>query len=83
MTQKQFDDENKEEFCGACLTVPLAFAAGGGGIAGSSTFVNKKNKKMKNVLFVVGIVIAFLSISYSVYVLYKQRTTTGLAVCSQ
>lgn len=80
MTQKQFDDENKEEFCGACLTVPLAFAAGGGGIAGSSAFVNKK---MKNVLFVVGIVIAFLSISYSVYVLYKQRTTTGLAVCSQ
>jgi hypothetical protein len=80
MTQKQFDDENKEEFCGACLTVPLAFAAGGGGIAGSSAFVNKK---MKNVLFVVGIVIAFLSISYSVYVLYKQKTSTGLAVCSQ
>ena len=81
MTREQID---KEEFCGACLTVPLAMAAGGGGIAGSSAFVDKKkHKTMKNVLFIIGIVIAVLSIAYSVYVLNKQRSSSGLAVCSR
>lgn len=75
------DNENKEEFCGACLTVPIALAAGGGGIAGSSAFVDrKKHKNIKTILFVVGITIAVLSIIYSGYVLYKQNSS--LAVCN-
>ena len=75
------DNDSKEEFCGACLTVPIALAAGGGGIAGSSAFVDrKKHKTIKTVLFVVGITIAVLSILYSAYVLCKQNSS--LAVCN-
>lgn len=75
------NEEQKEEFCSACLTVPIALAAGGGGIAGSSAFVDKKkHQKIKKALFIIGITIAVLSIAYSAYVLCKQ--TSALAVCS-
>lgn len=75
-------EDNKEEFCGACLTVPIALAAGGGGIAGSSTLVDrKKHKNIKNVMFVVGITVAVLSISYSLYVLCKRSASSGMEVC--
>lgn len=80
----QQKDENKEEFCGACLTVPLALAAAGGGVAGSSSLVDKqKHKKLKKTMFIVGITIAVLSILYSGYILYKQSGNNGLAVCSR
>jgi len=72
------DEEQKEEFCGACLAVPLAFAAGGGGVAASSTLVDrKKYKKLKKLMFMVGIIVAVISIFYSGYVLYKQKKAKG------
>jgi len=75
-------EESKEGFCGACLTAPLALAAGGGGIAGSSALVDrKKHKTIKTLLLVVGIGIAVLSIAYSLYVIRKN--SSKLAVCSQ
>jgi uncharacterized membrane protein YebE (DUF533 family) len=81
----QQEEENKEEFCGSCLTVPLAMAATGGGVAGASSLVDRqKHKKLKKTIFIVGIVIAVLSILYSGYVLYKQSGGGGkLAVCSR
>ena len=80
----QQEDENKEDFCGSCLTVPLALAATGGGIAGSSSLVDRqKHKKLKKTIFIVGIVVALLSILYSGYILYKQSGQAGLAVCSR
>lgn len=76
--------EKKEEFCGACLTVPIALAAGGGGLAGSSALVDKKkHKTIKTVILVVGITIAVLSISYSLYVLCKRSSSSGLEVCNK
>ncbi len=81
MTKEEIDD--KEEFCGVCLTAPLAMVASGGGIAGSSALIDrKKHKTLKSVIFVIGISIAVLSILYSIYVLYKQKST-GLAVCNK
>ncbi len=72
------DNEEKEEFCGACLSVPLMFAAGGGSIAATSTYVDKKkHKKIKKTMFMVGIVIAVLSILYSGYVLYTLKQKKG------
>lgn len=78
------EEEQKENFCGACVTVPLAFAVAGGGVAGSSSLVDKqKHKKLKKTMFVVGITVALLSILYSGYILYKQSGNNGLAVCSR
>lgn len=80
----QQEEENKEEFCGSCLTVPLALAATGGGVAGASSVVDRqKHKKLKKTMFIVGITIAVLSILYSGYILYKQSKNSGLAVCSR
>ena len=88
MTKEYFDNENKDEkqekFCASCLTVPIALAAGGGGIAAGSGAIDKqKHKTLKKTLFIFGITIAVLSILYSCYVLYKQKKDGGLAVCSR
>jgi len=83
MNNQNNNKENKEEFCGACLTVPLAMAAGGSTVAAASTAVDKeKHKKIKDIMFVVGIVIAVLSILYSIYALCKQQKS-DLGVCNK
>lgn len=81
MSDKE-NNEEKEEFCGACLTAPLALAAGGGGLASSSVLIDrKKHKTIKTIILVVGIVIAVLSIAYSLYIINK-KSSSKLAVCS-
>tara|TARA_Y100000389_G_C17420770_1_gene496575 strand:- start:517 stop:732 length:216 start_codon:yes stop_codon:yes gene_type:complete len=60
-------EENvKEDFCGACLAVPLAMA-GAGTAVGTSDYKNKK--KWKKILFVGGIVVAVISIIIAVWYL--------------
>ena len=82
---EQKNDDQKEEFCSPCLIAPAIFAAAGGGVAASSTAVDRqKHKKLKKVMFAVGISVAVLSILYSAYVLLRSnKSSSGLAVCSQ
>ena len=87
MSQKQKDEEEedkiKEDFCPPCLAVPAALALAGGSVAASSTAVDReKHRKLKKTMFIVGIVVAFLSICYSGYVIYK-KGSARLAVCSR
>ena len=59
---KTKEDENKEEFCTACATIPLALL-GVGVAAGSKT---GSNKKTKQILLYTGIGITFLSIMIAI-----------------
>jgi hypothetical protein len=60
-------EENvKEDFCGACLAVPLAMA-GAGTAAGASDY--KSKKKWKKILFIGGIVISVISIIVAIWYL--------------
>jgi hypothetical protein len=53
--------ENKEEFCPACVAVPIAMA--GAGMAGiGSTKDPKKNKKSRNIMLMVGIIVTLFSL---------------------
>lgn len=52
------EDENKEEFCTACATIPLALL-GVGVAAGSKT---GSNKKTRQILLYTGIAITVISI---------------------
>ncbi len=80
----QTEKDTQEEFCGACVAPLMAAAAVGGGVAGASTAVDRqKHKKLKKTMFVVGITIAVLSILYSLYIIYKEKKSGGLAVCSK
>lgn len=86
MSQKQEEEKLKEDFCPPCLAVPAALALAGGSVAASSTAVDReKHKKLKKTMFIVGIVVAVLSILYSCYVLFikPQKKVGGLAVCSK
>jgi hypothetical protein len=67
MTRKQI----KENFCGACLAVPLIFAGGGVAAAGSLSDAEKeeaKKKKMYTIWF--GVITTILSIIAYVYFRY-------------
>ena len=59
------EEDTKEDFCGACLAVPLAMA--GVGTAASSS--NKKNKTIKKIIFWVGIIISVISIVVAIWFL--------------
>ena len=56
---KTKEDENKEEFCTACATIPLALLGVGVAAGGSKT---GSNKKTKQILLYTGIGITVLSI---------------------
>lgn len=62
MTKKT--KETKEEFCGVCAAIPLAFAGGGG------TAISK-NKRNNNVyvkfLYAFSVLITILSMLYIIY----------------
>ena len=60
---------NKEEFCGACLTVPVALA--GAGAAGYGAKGNGGHKKMKKIMLWGGLGITFISILVAIYFLFK------------
>jgi len=59
------DEEIKEEFCGACLAVPLAMAGAGAGAAGSST--------QSKVLMWAGVSLAVISILVAIYFLFIKK----------
>jgi len=65
------ETENKEEFCPVCVAVPLAMASGAG-IAGiGSTKDPKKNKKTRNIMLLVGIIVTLLSLIIGIFYLKR------------
>lgn len=62
MTKNENEESVKEEFCGACLAVPIAFA--GLGVANYGS--RKGYKKSKQLTFWIGIITILLSL-YAIY----------------
>jgi len=63
--------ETKENFCGACLAVPLAFV--GAGVAYGSAGSKKKHKQTKKIVFWVGIAVTVLSLAVAIYYLWIKK----------
>lgn len=65
--EKREDGEVKEEFCSACLTIPLALV----GAAGAGYGLKKKgmHAKMKKFLLVGGLLLTFISVIATIYFL--------------
>lgn len=61
------DEDIKEEFCGACLAIPLAFAGVGTSLYGSSS--RNKYKKQKKIALWGGIVVVVMSLAIAIYYL--------------
>jgi hypothetical protein len=75
MTNKEENAENKntkEDFCGACVAVPLAMA-GLGAAAGSDL---QSKKKWKKVIFFSGIAISLISIGVAIWYLAYCKSCT-------
>lgn len=58
--------KSKEEFCGVCAAIPLAFAGGG------STAISSKKKKEHensgyNMMYNISILVTILSVLYIIY----------------
>lgn len=60
---------SKEEFCGACLTVPIAIA--GAGAASYGVKGRGEHKKMKKIMLWSGLTITLLSIILAIYFLFR------------
>lgn len=60
-------DDTKEEFCGACLAVPLAFAGVGASAYGTSS--RNSHKKSKQIALWGGIITIIISIIITIYYL--------------
>ena len=68
---RESDENTKEEFCGACAAVPLAFAGIGASAYGSSS--RGSHKKQKNWALWAGIISVILSILIAVYFLFIKK----------
>jgi hypothetical protein len=60
--------KSKEEFCGVCAAIPLAFAGGG-----STVISSKKKKENENrgysMMYNISIIVTVLSVLYIIYYL--------------
>jgi cytochrome c biogenesis protein CcdA len=58
------DKDIKEEFCGACLAIPVALAG-----AGAAGYGSKKGsyKTLKKVAFIGGLTVTFIALGISIY----------------
>lgn len=67
MTQKDEKQETKEDFCGACLSIPMAFVG-----AGAATLGAKKkglHQRTKKIMLIIGITISILSLIITLWFL--------------
>lgn len=62
----QDDEDIKEDFCPACLAVPLAMAGAGAGIAGTMD-KGKKHKTQKKMLVWVGVLTVVFAVLFIIY----------------
>ena len=58
-------EELKEDFCPACLVVPLAFAGAGAAAAGGT--MSNKHKKWKKALLISGILTILMCLGFGIY----------------
>jgi hypothetical protein len=69
--------EQKEDFCPACLVaIPMAFTGMGAAGYSKSKLSEKKQKKTRNMLLIIGIILTLLS-----YPVWK-RMRRGCSSCS-
>jgi len=59
------EEEIKEDFCPACLAVPLAFVSAGAGVYGSSG--SRKNYRRKKKICLISSVITLISACFIAY----------------
>ena len=63
--------EVKEEFCGACAAIPLAFVGAGASAYGASS--KSSHKTQKKIIFWSGIVTVIISLAIVVYYLWIKK----------
>lgn len=77
------NEDIKEEFCGACVAIPLAFAGVGAGVYGSSSSRGSYKNKKKVMMWsgIISIFFIIISIIVAIYFLCikkcKECTYTG------
>lgn len=64
-------DNNRENFCGACLAIPFAFAGAGASAYGANS--KKKHKKTKKIVFWVGIITTVIALIIAAYYLWFKK----------
>jgi uncharacterized membrane protein YjfL (UPF0719 family) len=67
--------EIKEDFCAACLTIPLAFTGASLSAYGASS--NGSHKKLKKILLWSGVGTVLLSLLIIIYVYYIKKDCTN------
>jgi uncharacterized membrane protein YsdA (DUF1294 family) len=68
------NSNSKENFCGACITVPLAMAGAGVGAIGANQ--KGQHKKRKKYILITGISISLIFTIISVYILFIKKCDT-------
>jgi hypothetical protein len=71
MTIKKDNVKSKENFCPACVAIPLTMV--GAGISTSSSKINKNYRKIKNMICVFSFLITFLFFFIGVYFLFIKK----------
>jgi nitrate/nitrite transporter NarK len=67
-------EEIKEDFCPACLAIPLAFVGAGAAAAGGT--ISDKHKKWKKTLLVSGILTLLMCVALGIYYLMNKDNCT-------
>lgn len=64
-------NEIKEDFCPACLIVPMAFVGAGSAVGSGS--MGKSNKKMRGIMLWISIITFSISLLGYLYYCYKDK----------
>lgn len=75
MNMNKKNEEIKEDFCPACLVVPLAFA--GAGAAAAGEVVPKRHKKWKKALLISGVLTFVFAMMLLVYYFMIKKDCNG------
>lgn len=67
-------ENTREEFCGACLAVPLAMAGVGVGTAGAVT--KGSHQRSRKVMLWTGVILVLLSLLIAIYFLFIKKCSS-------
>jgi len=71
MSQEKDHEKIKEDFCPACVAIPLAML--GAGVSAGNSKYNKNYRKYKNIICIISIIMTLFAFFIGIYFLFIKK----------
>ena len=68
--------DTREDFCPACVAIPMAMVGMGTsayGVSGNNHTTKDEHKRKKQLMFIIGLILTLLSVFIAIYFLYIKK----------